>query len=82
MLAMAAEYDRKNRFQFNGKKSGVMVFNTTPQVRASGMAENRELFGEAVQVVDEYEYLGTITCTDDADWNKHVAAVIERAERR
>ena len=82
MMAVATEFARKNRFQFNGKKSGVMVFNAPTAVRATAVAAKWELFGEAVKVTDEYTYLGTVACTDDADWNRHVREVIKRAEQR
>ena len=33
-------------------------------------------------VVDEYTYLGTITCGNEADWTTHAKAAVKKAERR
>ena len=33
MNAVVTEFARRNRFEYNGKKSGVMVFNATPTIR-------------------------------------------------
>ena len=51
----------QNRFQFNGEKSGVMLFNTNAKQRAIARQAPWRLLGEKVKVTDSYVYLGTVT---------------------
>jgi hypothetical protein len=85
MLAMnkiAEAFAVKNRFQFNGAKSGVMVFNLSQRLRSEANTTRWTLFGDRVEVVSEYIYLGTVTCNKELDWTRHVKKAIKKAERR
>ena len=82
MNAITTEFARKNRFQFNGAKSGVMLFNATKRETMRAAAHPWQLFGEKVEVKREYEYLGTITTTHEGLWNEHVKRAIKKASRR
>jgi hypothetical protein len=82
MNAIATAFAFRNRFEFNGEKSGVMQFNTSGTQRARCLAEPWELFGEQVKVVSKYEYLGTDTPADGLKWRDHVNASIAKAKRR
>ena len=82
MNAVASRFAQQHRFQYNGRKSGVMAFNVSAEER--GRAEQRRwlLSGEQVKVVDSYEYLGTILPSDGLSWKPHLKKVIASAERR
>ena len=82
MNSIVSAFAQRNRFQFNGSKSAVMVFNVTAVEKARCKDEHWELFGEAVQVKDSYVYLGTVVPEDDASWKAHVDAAIAKAQRR
>ena len=82
MNKIATDFARKNRFQYNGEKSGVMVFNVTKAQRDKAKDRRWILFGDQVQVVDEYTYLGTITCNDESSWAKHMQASTAKARKR
>ena len=82
MNAVVTEFARRNRFEYNGKKSGVMAFNVTPMAFEAVKASKWVLSGKAVMVVDTYTYLGTITTADEGDWSGHVLDAIGRAKRR
>ena len=85
MIAMnkiATEFAIKHRFQFNGAKSGVMVFNASERERTDATATRWVLFGDRVDVVDEYVYLGTVTGHNETDWTKHAKTAISKAKRR
>jgi hypothetical protein len=82
MNAVATAFAHHNRFEFNGKKSGVMAFAVTTAQRARCTARAWKLFGEKVKVVAEYEYLGTTTPLDGLSWRKHVDEAITKAKHR
>ena len=82
MNAVASEYARKHRFQFNGAKSAVMAFNVSSAARRRAYAKDWRLFGEVVRVTDSYEYLGTFTPSDGISWGAHVRGAIAKAKRR
>jgi hypothetical protein len=82
MNRIATAFATKHRFQFNGDKSGVMVFNVSVTTRKRAEAEAWVLFGEPVKVKSEYVYLGTVTNTTHNDWGGHLRAVIARAKKR
>jgi hypothetical protein len=82
MHRIASKFARQHRFQYNGTKSGVMVFNASPAARRRAVATKWTLFGEKVEVKQEYEYLGTITTPDFANWTLHVKERIRTAEKR
>ena len=82
MNAVASAFARRNRFEFNGKKSGVMAFNTTKAARERCSTRTWTLFDEPVAVVPEYVYLGTDTPTDGMSWKAHVESAIVKAKRR
>jgi len=82
MNAIATDFARRNRFEYNGKKSGVMIFNTKPDALNRAKTAKWELFGKKVEVVDSYTYLGTVTTRSGGEWTKHVLGAISRAKRR
>ena len=82
MHEVVSEYARKNRFQFNGSKSGVMVFGASAAARARAEGTNWTLSGSPVKVVDSYTYLGTITQAGGLGWTAHLRAAIGKAKRR
>jgi hypothetical protein len=82
MNAIATDFARRNRFEYNGKKSGVMVFNAGAAATTKVKEAKWVLFGKEVKVVDSYTYLGTVTTTQEGDWRAHVLSAIARAKRR
>jgi hypothetical protein len=82
MNRVATEFARKNRFQFNGEKSGVMAFGVDNRTRDRVRNMRWELFGERVKVVDKYDYLGTTLSNNHTDWNTHVGPIIKMAKSR
>ena len=82
MAGIVSEFARKNRFQFNGKKSGVMVFNVSKAERERAAGVKWTLFGQNVKVVNEYVYLGTTLTTNPASWTSHLLSVIKTAKRK
>ena len=82
MNRVVSRYAKLNRFELNGKKSGVMVFNVNHATRRRACDRRWVLFGDQVKVVDEYVYLGTVTSIDPGSWTKHLLAAVSRAERR
>ena len=82
MNKIATDFARKNRFQFNGSKSGVMVFNASVADRKRAKDRRWILFGDQVQVVDEYVYLGTVTVNAEGSWTKHLMRSIDKAKKR
>jgi hypothetical protein len=82
MNEVASQFARQHRFQFNGEKSGVMLFNVKPEAKLAAKAAKWTLLGEKVKVVDSYVYLGTITPSDGLSWTAHLKAALEKARRR
>ena len=84
MNAIVTDFARRNRFEYNGKKSGVMAFNVSAAALQRVKATAWSLSGKAVKVVDAYTYLGTVTKTKGhgGDWSAHVLDIIGRAKRR
>ncbi len=82
MNEVATGYARKNRFQFNGEKSAVMLFNVHAAAKAAADAAHWTLGGQAVEVRDSYEYLGTITPADGLSWTAHVRSSVDKAKLR
>ncbi len=82
MNAIATDFARRNRFEYNNKKSGVMVFNAGAAATIKVKEAKWVLFGKEVKVVDSYTYLGTVTTTREGDWTAHVLSAISRAKRR
>ena len=82
MNAVVSDFARRNRFQFNGKKSGVMAFNVPPSTLRAVKDTNWTLSGKKVEVVDTYTYLGTVTTTTEGDWRQHVLSAISQAKKR
>ena len=84
MNRIVTDFARRNRFQFNGKKSAVMAFNASPLARARCAARDWELSGETVNFEPKYVYLGALT-TDGSGgtgWKEHVTIAISKARRR
>jgi hypothetical protein len=50
MNKVATDYAFKNRYQFNGKKSAVMVFNASRKLYEQTQAEPWTLLGQTVEV--------------------------------
>jgi hypothetical protein len=82
MNAVATKFARQHRFQFNGEKSGVMVFNADKEERERAAAHKWQLFGEEVEVKKVYVYLGTALGTNEGCWKTHLIAAIKKARRR
>jgi hypothetical protein len=82
MNKIASRFARQHRFQFNGEKSGVMLFNVKPEAKAAARSAQWTLFGEKVEVKDSYVYLGTITPSDGMSWTAHLKSAIDKARRR
>ncbi len=82
MNRVMTDYARRNRFEMNGKKSGMMVFKVDGDERKRVCDRRWVLFGEQVKVVDEYVYLGTVTTNDPGSWTKHLLEAVAKAERR
>jgi hypothetical protein len=82
MNAVATKFARQHRFQFNGEKSGVMLFNAGKAERDRAAAHKWVLFGEEVEVKKVYVYLGTATSTNEGWWTAHLTAAIKKARRR
>ena len=82
MSTIVSEFARRNRFEFNGEKSGVMAFNATVSERARCSSRSWSLFDEPVKVVSEYTYLGTNTPANGISWKDHVNRAITQAKRR
>ena len=79
MLAIADDYSRKWRFEFNSKKSNVVVIGTTEQ---KGAAARRSwvLGGDSLLVVPEYKYLGVETGKKRGRWQSCVSRLTESAQ--
>ena len=84
MNGIVSEFARQNRFQFNGEKSAVMVFNVTVVARAACSSRRWSLSGETVEVRESYTYLGAITTqtAGGLGWKDHVGDAIAKARRR
>ena len=82
MNRIASRFAQQHRFQFNGEKSGVMLFNVKLAAKAAAQSARWTLFGERVEVKDSYVYLGTITPGDGMSWTAHLKAAIAKARRR
>ena len=78
MNRIASRFAQRHRFQFNGEKSGIMLFNTKAKQRATARHAPCRLFGEKVRVTNSYIYLGTVTPADGMSWT----ATIAKARRR
>jgi hypothetical protein len=82
MNDVATKYAHMHRFQFNGSKSGVMIFGATTEARARAANRRWQLFGERVKIKDSYVYLGTVTPADGLSWKDHVTEAFKKAKRR
>ena len=82
MNAVVTEFARRNRFEYNGKKSGVMVFNGSAALRKTVSNSSWTLSGKKVKVVNTYTYLGAVTVSKAGDWRPHVLDAIGRAKKR
>ena len=82
MNKIASRFAQRHRFQFNGEKSGIMVFNAKHEAKAKAKAARWTLFGEKVEVKNSYVYLGTVTPSDGMSWTAHLEAAIVKARRR
>ena len=81
MNQVTSDFAYRNRYQFNGSKSGVMVFNANDATRAKALAEPWELLGEKVKVTNSYKYLGIDILENLNDWSPYMARTISKARR-
>ena len=81
MNKVATYYAFANRYQFNGKKSNLMVFNASNALTNLVESEPWELFGEAVKVAKSYKYLGVDLINNLHDWSVYLNRTIAKAER-
>ena len=82
MMDIATDFAYRNRFEYNGDKSGVMAFNVTAAARAACKARDWRLSGEKVEVKSKYTYLGTVTQVDGSSWSDQINSAIKKAKRR
>ena len=82
MNAIATKYAYMHRFQFNGEKSGIQLFNATAAERKRASEHQWTLGGEEVKVTGKYTYLGTTTTNDEGNWSTHVKEAIKKAQRK
>lgn len=82
MNEIASEYAYKNRYQYNGAKSAVMVFNATPELRRRMKRQLWTLSGEEVNITDEYRYLGVDLTTNITNWRQHMRRILDKARYR
>ena len=80
MIYIVTQYAQKFRFQFNGAKSGVMVFNASRSTKERVAATNWTLFGESVPVKQEYKYLGVEITTKISNWRPYFSRAIQKAQ--
>jgi predicted secreted protein len=81
MNKVATDYAFANRYQFNGSKSNVMVFNASKAMSELVQREPWKLFGEAVEVTKSYKYLGVDLINNLNDWSGYLNRTIGKAER-
>ena len=81
MNQVATNYAYKNRYQFNGAKSNVMVFNADKHLTEEVQAEPWILFGEPVKVSKTYKYLGADISDNLGDWSTYLNRSIAKAKR-
>jgi len=81
MNQVVTDYAFKNRYQLNGEKSAVMVFNANKQLERQVATEPWKLSGEVVEVKKTYKYLGVDLLSNVSDWTKYVARAIAKATR-
>jgi hypothetical protein len=82
MCKVCTSFARERRFQFSGPKCGILHFGATRAQRQVVAAETWEIFGERVEVVDTYEYLGSATTARPSDWRAHVHALVRKAKAK
>ena len=80
MNQIVTQYAQKFRFQFNGAKSGVMVFNAPRNVKERVTTTKWTLFGEAVPVKHSYKYLGVEITTKINNWRPYFSKAIQKAQ--
>ena len=75
LLSIAEKYARTWNFTFNTKKCKVIVFtkrDAAPEIR---------LYGECLEVVKEYRYLG-VWFDVDLSWKLHKETILAKAKKR
>lgn len=82
MCEVISAFAVDHRFQFSGPKCGVMAFNVSNALRERISLMEWKIFGESVQVVSEYEYLGSLTTIKFNDWAPHIRALIKKAKKK
>ena len=80
MQHIITQYAQKFRFQFNGAKSGVMVFNAPRSTKERVAITKWALFGELVPVKQSYKYLGVEITTKITDWRPYFSKAIQKAQ--
>jgi hypothetical protein len=81
MNKVATDYAHANRYQFNGKKSNVLVFNANKQLTDLVRNEAWVLFGEAVEVTNSYKYLGVDLDHNLNNWSGYLNRTVAKAKR-
>jgi hypothetical protein len=81
MNKVATDYAHANRYQFNGKKSNVLVFNANKQLADLVRNEPWVLFGEAVEVTNSYKYLGVDLDHNLNNWSGYLNRTVAKAKR-
>jgi hypothetical protein len=79
MNKIVSAYARNHRFQINGGKSAVMVFNVTRGHRNQLRKQRWSVFGERITIRDEYKYLGLIIRNNTTDWSVYMDSLIKKA---
>jgi hypothetical protein len=82
MCEVCTEFARQRRFQVNGPKCGIVHFGASKMQRELVVNTSWEVFGEQVEVMNSYEYLGSVTSIRIADWSPHVHTILAKAKTR
>jgi hypothetical protein len=82
MHKAVSSFAERMRFEINGSKSGVMAFHASAATRRLMSQKKWSVFGEEVEFVPSYVYLGVTLTPDIECWKLHVENLIEVATKR
>jgi hypothetical protein len=82
MHNVISSFAMRNRFQINGKKSAIMLFNVPNSTRNAVRKRKWSIFNENVLVVDKYKYLGVTVLNASGDFRHHVGRRINTAKAK